>query len=67
MTAGEAAESRGRTFADRIETEIRRGEIDSPAAEERAQLERWLADGARAPGAPAEQFSKSDQEKPSVR
>jgi hypothetical protein len=45
MTADDAADPRGRTFADRIEAEVRRGKIDSPAAEERAQLELWLAEG----------------------
>lgn len=42
-----------RTFSDRIEAEIRRGEIDSPAAEEVAQLEDWMSHGAPAPGTPA--------------
>lgn len=64
MTADEAAESKGRTFADRIEAEIRRGEIDSLAAEERAQLEHWLAEGAQAPGAPATRFSEDHPKKP---
>lgn len=41
------------SFSERIEAEIRRGEIDSPAAEEVAQLEVWLAAGAPAPGTPA--------------
>ncbi|MFF2300707.1 hypothetical protein [Arthrobacter sp. NPDC058127] len=41
------------TFSERIEAEIRRGEIDSPAAEEVAQLEGWFRDGVPTPGATA--------------
>lgn len=54
-----AAEPIEHTFADRIEAEIRRGKIDSPAAEERAQLEHWLIAGAPTPGTPAERFGDS--------
>lgn len=41
------------SFPERIEAEIRRGEIDSQAAEDIAQMEAWLAAGAPAPGTPA--------------
>ncbi|MFE4082829.1 hypothetical protein [Paenarthrobacter sp. YIM B13468] len=44
------------TFSERIEAEIRRGEIDSPAAEEAAQLEGWIRDGVPAPDATARRF-----------
>jgi hypothetical protein len=43
----------GATFSDRIEAEIRRGEIDSLAADEVAQLERWMTHGAPRSGTPA--------------
>lgn len=45
-----------RTFSDRIKAEIRRGKIDSPAADEIAQLERWLTHGAPTPETPAHRF-----------
>jgi hypothetical protein len=45
-----------RAFSDRIEAEIHRGKIDSPAADEVARLERWMTLGAPTPGTPAHRF-----------
>jgi len=45
-----------RAFSERIKAEIHRGGVDSPAAEEAAQLERWMTHGAPTPGTPAHRF-----------
>lgn len=45
-----------RSFTDRIAADMRRGEFGSTAAEEVAQLERWVVDGAPDPEAPAARF-----------
>lgn len=50
------------TFSDRIEAEIHRGVIDSPVAEEAAQLERWMTHGAPTPGTPAHRFKDKAEE-----
>lgn len=49
-------------FSDRIEAEIHRGMIDSPAAEEAAQLEGWMTHGAPTPGTPAQRFKDKAEE-----
>lgn len=46
-----------RSFSDRIEAQVQRGKIDSPEAEERAKLERWMRDGLPLPGEPAERIA----------
>lgn len=58
---GDAADAEP-TFSDRIEAEIHKGGIDSPAAEEAAQLERWMTHGAPTPGTPARRFKDKAEE-----
>lgn len=51
-----------RPFTDRISAEIRRGEIDSPAAEEVAQLESWMTHGVAMPETPARRLRDTQLE-----
>jgi len=53
-----------RSFSDRIEAEIRRGQIHTPNDEERAQLEHWLITGAPTPGEPISRFEWCSDEIP---
>ena len=50
------------TFSDRIEGEIHRGGIDSPAAVVAAQFEGWMTHGAPTPGTPAHRFKDKAEE-----
>jgi hypothetical protein len=50
------------TFSDRIEAEIPRGRINSPAAEEVIQLEGWMTRGTPTPGTPAHRFKDKAEE-----
>ena len=50
------------SFTDRIEAEIRRGQIHSPEDEERAQLENWLDQGVPEMGTPARRLTNDDKD-----